>query len=159
MAKNHAERDPHRERTIRYFENVDPDFQKRWMSARHLTGEQVDAAFRHGLFAGGRFAERTFDEISGYLEESWRGMKMDADWRDVSDIVRSGYDLAEGGAPEDGPETESAAEALDHFPTRTSGGSATGGTMGERSGPGNAGPETGFEGEGGPPVGGHEDAR
>lgn len=143
-------------RELRYDENLDPDFQRRWLAARDLSWEQVEAAFRHGLLSGDRFADRPFDEVADYLHESWNGMGESAHWDDVEDIVRSGYDLANAGEPEAGPSTELTPEALEHFPVRTIGGSVKGGTLGEQTELGGAEPASEFEDEGGEPVGGQE---
>lgn len=146
------------ERGLRFDEDLDPDFQRQWLAARDLSWDQVESAFTHGLFGADRFADRPFDEVRDYLRESWEGMGAPAVWRDVEDIVRSGYDLGNAGAPEAGPSTELTPEALERFPSRTAGGSAKAGTMGEQTELGDAERAPEFEGEGGEPVGGHEDA-
>lgn len=111
-------------------EITDPDIQRRFLEARDLEWAQVRAAFRHGFDSRDRFAERTFDEVSAELRESWNGMGPPAPWGDVSDLVRSGYDYAGG----TGASAElSAAEALTHFARRTIGGSTKGGTIGDQS--------------------------
>ncbi|MFW6080202.1 MAG: hypothetical protein ACODAE_11315 [Gemmatimonadota bacterium] len=144
------------DRGLRYEPDLDRDFQRRWLAARDLSWDQVEAAFRHGLLSSDRFAERPFDEVADYLRESWNGMGPAAAWDDVADIVRSGYELGNAGEPEDSPRTELTPEALERFASRTTGGSAKGGTMGERPAMGGAEPASEFEGEGGEPVGGRE---
>lgn len=139
------------ERPLRYEEIEDPEFQKKWTEARHLSGEEVELAFRHGFDSRERFAERPFDEVEGYLRESWDAMAPPAAWDEVSDIVRSGYERYKGGAGFESS-TENAADALERFPYRTIGGSTLGGTMGERSFLGGAEPVSDYDGEGGPPV-------
>lgn len=79
------------DRRLRY-EDIEPGFQRRWREARHLSGEQVDRAFRHGFDARDRFADRPFREVADYLRESWSGMAPETAWSDVADIVRSGYE-------------------------------------------------------------------
>jgi hypothetical protein len=152
----HDKSSPDPERRLRYEEIEDPRFQAKWRAARDLDGEQVEAAFRHGFDARDRFGERPFREVVDYLRESWEGMGAPAPWDEVVGIVESGYERyrAEGF----GPMIEEAAEALERFPTRTIGGSTTGGTMGERFHLGAAEPVSDYDGEGGPPVGGEEEA-
>lgn len=128
------------------------DFQSEWVHARELEWSDVELAFRHGFDACGRFADRPFDEVSHYLRESWDAMAPPVEWKRVSDIVRSGYERYKGAGF--GASAELTPEARDHFPQRTGGGSATGGTMGERVFLGTAEPVSDFGGEGGPPVGG-----
>ncbi len=126
-----AERDEGPERGLRYGMDSDPEFQRRWVAARHLTGEQVDAAWRHGFDARDRFADRPFHEVREWLQESWRGMGEPAAWAEVEDIVRSGYERYRGAGP--GPSPEPGAEALGRFRRHTEGGSVLGGgTLGER---------------------------
>lgn len=141
-------------RPPRFEEIEDPEFQKRWKEARHLSEDEVERAFRHGFDARDRFAERPFREVEGYLRESWAAMAPPVDWDQVADIIRSGYERYQGAGF--GSWIESSDEALRRFPDRTIGGSAIGGTMGERSFLGGAEPVSDFEGEGGPPV---EDGR
>lgn len=149
------DRDEGRERRLRYQDIDDPQFQRKWMEARDLDGEQVDAAFRHGFDSRGRFADRPFREIEHYLRESWEGMGPPAPWHEVVGIVRSGYEHYKAGGF--GAEVEEVDEALRHFPDiETIAGSRIGGTMGERPMLGAAEPVSEFEDEGGPPVGGHE---
>lgn len=126
---NHTDRD----RPLRYEnEDEDPDFQREWLDARHLSWEQVERAWRHGFDARDRFADRPFDEVRDWLRESWRGLGAPAPWEKVEDIIRSGYDRYKGAGF--GPSTDSAAEALEHFKQRTIGGSVLdGGVLGERS--------------------------
>ncbi len=130
-----AERDGERERGLRYGTETEAEFQQRWAEARHLSGEQVDAAWRHGFDARDRFADRPFDEVRAWLQESWRGMGEPAPWPDVEDIVRSGYERYQGAGF--GPSTDPATEAVARFRRHTQGGSVMGGgTMGDRSQPG-----------------------
>ncbi len=143
------------DRRLRYEDIPDPRFQQHWIEARDLTGDQVDAAFRHGFDARNRFAERPFREIESYLRESWEGIGAPAPWDDVVEIIRSGYERYKGANL--GPPTEEVDEALEHFPDQeTIGGSRIGGVMGDRPLLGAAEPVADFDGEGGPPVGGHE---
>jgi len=138
---------------LRYGDAAEPDFQRRWIDARTLPGDEVERAFRHGFDARGRFADRPFGEVEAYLRESWRGMGAPSAWSDVRDIVRSGYEhyKAAGfdGSIDPGP------EALDRFPiTNVTGSTLQGGSMDERPFLGAAERTPEFEGEGGPPVGG-----
>jgi hypothetical protein len=138
---------------LRFEESADPDFQRRWIEARKLDGEEVNRAFRHGFDARGRFADRPFREVEAYLRESWEGMGARVPWADVRDLVRSGYERYKGagfdGSIDLGP------EALDRFIIRNvTGSTLRGGTMGDRTFLGAAEPTPEFEGEGGPPVGG-----
>lgn len=143
-----------RGRRLRYQEIEDPDFQRKWLEARDLDGEQVEAAFRHGFDSRGRFADRPFHEVEHYLRESWEGMGPPAPWDEVVGIIRSGYEHYKGDAF---GLVEEVDEALRHFPdVETVAGSRIGGTMGDRPLLGAAEPTPEFEGEGGPPVGGHE---
>jgi hypothetical protein len=130
-----AERDEGPERGLRYGMDTDPEFQRRWVEARHLTGAQVDAAWRHGFDARDRFADRPFHEVRAWLQESWRGMGEPAAWAEVEDIVRSGYERYRGAGF--GPSTDPGTEALGRFGPRTEGGSVLGGgTLDERPQPG-----------------------
>lgn len=138
-------------RGLRFDDTDDPHFQQRWAEARHLTEEQVELAFRHGLDSRDRFADRPFHEVEQYLRQSWEGMGPAAAWDQVQDIIRSGYERYRAAdlsvAAELGP------DALHHFPDqRTQGGSVLGGSMGERPQLGAAEPVSDYEGEGGPPV-------
>ncbi|HEX6938961.1 MAG TPA: hypothetical protein VF158_06075 [Longimicrobiales bacterium] len=144
-----------REHRLRYEEIDDPQFQRKWMEARHLDGVQVEAAFRHGFDSRGRFADRPFHEIEHYLRESWEGMGPPAPWDEVVGIVRSGYERYKGAGF--GRLTDEVDEALGHLPDlETIAGSRIGGVMGDRPMLGAAEPVPEFDGEGGPPVGGHE---
>ncbi len=125
-----AERDDGPERPLRYGMEIDREFQRRWAEARHLTGEQVDTAWRHGFDARDRFADRPFDEVRAWLQESWRGMGEPAPWGEVEDLVRSGYERYQGAGF---GLTDPATEAIGRFRRHTEGGSVTGGgTLGER---------------------------
>lgn len=147
--------DDRSDRRLRYEEIEDPQFQRAWLEARQLDGEQVDAAFRHGFDARDRFAERPFQEVEDYLRESWNGMGPPAPWDEAVGLIRAGYELYKGAGF--GRSAESVDEALEHFPTEeTIGGSIVGGRMGDRPILGAAEPVADFDGEGGPPVGGHE---
>lgn len=138
----------------RYEDVADPDFQERWITERELSGDQVDRAFRHGFDARDRFADRPFDEVEAYLRESWVGMGTAVAWADVRDIVRSGYERYKGAGFD--RSIDLGPEALDRFPvTNTSGSILRGGPMDERPFLGAAERTPDFEGEGGPPVGGH----
>jgi hypothetical protein len=138
------------EHTLRYEEVPDPEFQKRWQDARHLTGDQVDSAFAHGLAARERFSERPFREVEGYLRESWEAMGDIAPWDQVYDIVESGYDRARAAPFEVAADLPP--EALDHFADRTTSGTTFGGRLGQRTFLGGSAPVSDYEGEGGPPV-------
>lgn len=117
-------------RELRYDEGTDVDFQRRWAESRHLSGEQVESAWRHGFEARERFADRPFDEVRDWLWESWRGMGEPAPWGDVEDIVRSGYERYKGAGF--GETTDLASEALQRFQQRSVGGSAmTRGPLGD----------------------------
>jgi hypothetical protein len=117
-------------RELRYDEGTDADFQRRWAEARHLTGEQVELAWRHGFDARDRFADRPFDEVREWLQESWRGMGEPAPWGEVEDIIRSGYERYKGAGF--GSSTDPATEALHHFQQHSLGGSdMTGGPLGD----------------------------
>ncbi len=120
-----ADRFDEREQRLRYDVDFDPDFQRHWMEARNLTGEQVDAAWRHGFSARDRFADRPFDEVRDWLQESWRGMGEPAPWREVEDIVKSGYERYKGAGF--GASTDPANEALGRFQLHTVEGSDMGG--------------------------------
>jgi hypothetical protein len=101
---------------------TDGDFQRRWLEARHLSWDDVEAAFRHGLEARTRFADRPFPEVADRLRESWEGMARGVAWEQVDDVVRGGYERNlgagfEAGAIAFGP------DALRQFPLRTIGGS------------------------------------
>lgn len=150
------DRDRNRKREERPLrdEIPDPDFQRAWQEARHLTGEEVDRAFEHGLFAQDRFAERPFREVEAYLRESWEAMGIPTPWEEVSDIVESGYEL-DRAAPLEAI-AESAPEARDRFTKRTAGGSTIGGALGHRSHLGASEPVSDYDGESGPPI---EDGR
>ncbi len=125
------ERNDSRDERLRYDVDFDPEFQRHWMEARHLTGVQVDTAWRHGFDARDRFADRPFDEVRAWLRESWRAMGEPAPWPEVEDIVRSGYERYRGVGF--GDSTDPAAEALGHFQQHTQGGSDLGGaTLGDR---------------------------
>lgn len=113
------------DRPLRYDDGADPDFQRRWMEARRLTGEQVDTAWRHGFEARDRFADRPFDEVREWLHESWRAMGEPADWGEIEDIVRSGYERYKGAGF--GPSTDPAPEALARFQQHNISGSTLGG--------------------------------
>src|SRR5690606_29068912 len=65
---------------LRYGDAAEPDFQRRWIDARTLPGDEVERAFRHGFDARGRFADRPFGEVEAYLRESWRGMGAPSAW-------------------------------------------------------------------------------
>jgi hypothetical protein len=144
-----------RERRLRYEEIEDPRFQQKWLEARKLDGDQVEAAFRHGFDSRGRFGDRPFHEVEHYLRESWEGMGPPAPWDEVVGIVQSGYEHYKGAGF--GRIVEQVDEALTHFPdVETVAGSMIGGTMGDRPHLGAAEPVPDFEDEGGPPVGGHE---
>ncbi len=119
------ERQNEQRRELRYDEGADAEFQKRWAEARHLSGEQVDAAWRHGFEARDRFADRPFGEVRQWLQESWRGMGEPAPWVEIEDIVRSGYERYKGAGF--GSSTDPATEALGRFQQHTSGGSDMGG--------------------------------
>lgn len=148
-------RDEHPDHSLRYEDIRDPRYQQKWREARELTGEQVDAAFRHGFDARDRFAERPFPEIEHYLRESWQGLGPPAPWDEVVGIVRSGYERYKGAGF--GPSTVEVDEALEHLPDlETLGGTRIGGVMGDRPMLGASEPVADFDGEGGPPVGGHE---
>lgn len=121
MADGYQQRD----QRLRYDVDFDPEFQKHWMEARNLTGEQVDAAWRHGFAARDRFADRSFDEVREWLQESWRGMGEPAPWREVEDIVRSGYERHRGAGF--GASTDPASEALGRFQQHSIEGSDMGG--------------------------------
>ncbi len=116
--------DPRGER-LRYDVDFDPEFQRHWIEARHLTGTQVDAAWRHGFDARDRFADRPFDEVCAWLRDSWRAMGEPAPWLEVEDIVRSGYERYKGAGF--GASTDPATEALGRFQQHTEGGSDLGG--------------------------------
>jgi len=120
-----ADRNDERRQRLRYDVDLDPEFQRHWMEARNLTGDQVDAAWRHGFDARDRFADRSFAEVREWLQESWRGMGEPAPWREVEDIVRSGYERHRGAGF--GSSTDPAAEALGHFQQHTVEGSDMGG--------------------------------
>lgn len=139
-------------RGLRYDDLSDADFQGEWIRARKLEWGEVELAFRHGFDASGRFADRPFHEVADYLRESWEAMAPAAAWDRVDDIVRAGYERYKGAGF--GASAERVPEARKHFPQRTSGGSATGGVMGERTFFGGAQPVGDLGGEGGPPVGG-----
>lgn len=113
------------ERRLRFDEDLDADFQRQWVEARHLSWEQVETAWRHGFDSRDRFADRPFDEVSEYLQESWRGIGEPAPWDQVEDIVRSGYDRFKG-APFEST-TELPDDAASHFVEHTQGGSDIGG--------------------------------
>ncbi len=150
-----ADMDDGGDRRLRYEEIEDPRFQQKWLEARDLDGDQVEAAFRHGFDARDRFAERPFQEVEDYLRESWEGMGAPAPWNEVVGIIRSGYEHYKGVGY--GRSTEQQDEALEHFPEEeTIGGTRVGGVMGDRPMLGAAEPAPEFDGEGGPPVGGHE---
>src|SRR5512135_434795 len=91
-----ADRNGGNEGRLRYEPDGDPEFQRRWTEARHLSGEQVDAAWRHGFDARDRFADRPFDEVRGWLQESWCAMGEPAPWSEIEDLVRSGYERYRG---------------------------------------------------------------
>jgi hypothetical protein len=135
---------------LRFEEIRDPEFQKRWASARQLSRGEVERAFQHGLNARDRFAERPFREVEGDLRESWEAMAEAAAWGEVSDIVASGYDRARAESFEEGTALEN--EALDRFAEHTLGGSSLGGPLGERPFLGASEPVSDYPGEGGPPV-------
>ena len=117
-------------RELRYDEGTDAEFQRRWAGARHLSGEQVEAAWRHGFEARDRFADRPFDEVRGWLQESWRGMGEPAPWNEVEDLIRSGYERYKGAGF--GESTDPASEALRHFQQHSiEGSSMTGGPLGD----------------------------
>ncbi|HLU25153.1 MAG TPA: hypothetical protein VKZ58_05560 [Longimicrobiales bacterium] len=138
-------------------EPADPGFQKRWVDTPRLGAEQLDAAFRHGFDSRVRFADRPFHEVEHYLRESWEGMGRPEPWAEVCDVVRSGYERYKGAGF--APSTDLGPEALDRFTRFTAGGSAIGGgTLGERPLLGASAPVSDFDGEGGPPVGGEEEA-
>lgn len=142
-------------RRLPYEEIEDPRFQQRWLEARKLTWEQVETAFRHGLDSRDRFAERPFEEVEAYLRESWEGMGAPAPWDEVAGIIRSGYERYQPVGY--GLAIDQQDEALAHFPDEeTIGGTRIGGVMGDRPMLGAAEPVADFDGEGGPPVGGHE---
>lgn len=116
-------------REMRYDEGADPEFQKRWAEARQLTGEQVGAAWRHGFDARDRFADRSFDEVREWLQESWRGMGEPAPWSEVEDIIRSGYERYRGAGF---GIVDPATEALHRFQQHSIGGSdMTDGPLGD----------------------------
>ena len=138
-------------RGLRYDDLPDPEFQKKWREARKLEWDQVELAFRHGLEAIDRFADRPFDEVADYLRQSWEGMGAPVPWDQVADIVRSGYERYRAGAF--GDLIDLAPEAAERFEHHTSGGSFVGGgPLGDRTFLGSAEPVAHFEGEGGPPV-------
>lgn len=146
-----AERGTGDDRPLRFEDNLDPEFQKRWKESRDLSGDVVDRAFEHGLFARERFAERPFREVEGYLRESWEALGSSVPWEQVYDIVESGYDRARA-APLPAV-AELPPEAADRFTERTIGGSTLGGgPLGERPFLGASEPVSDYEGEGGPPV-------
>jgi hypothetical protein len=138
------------ERPLRFEAASDPDFQKEWRESRHLSGEQVERAFAHGLAARERFAERPFREVEGYLRESWEALGSPAPWSKIYDIVESGYDRARAAPLEVAADLPP--EALERFAERTSGGTTLGGHLGQRSFLGAAEPVSDYEGEGGPPI-------
>ena len=142
------------ERPLRYEEIEDPEFQKKWREARHLSGEEVELAFRHG-FDCARYdsPNALLGEVEGYLRQSWDAMAPPVDWDQVSDIVRSGYERYKGCGVR---AVDQRAPRRCAFPYRTIGGSSIGGTMGERSFLGGVEPVSDYNGEGGPPV---EDGR
>src|SRR5690554_6406083 len=149
------DRGERRGRRLRYEEIEDPQFQRKWMEARDLDGDQVEAAFRHGLDSRGRFGDRQLREVEHYLRESWEGMGPPALWDEVVGIIRSGYENYKGAGF--GRMIEEVDEALEHFPDmETIAGTRIGGTMGERPLLGASEPVPDFDGEGGPLVGGHE---
>lgn len=149
--RTEQQREPRRD------EPADPEFQERWVEARSLDTEPLDAAFRHGFDSRVRFADRPFHEVEHYLRESWEGMGRPEPWSDVCDVVRSGYERYKGAGFS--PSTDLGPEALDRFTRFTAGGSTIGGgTLGERPFLGASEPVSDFEGEGGPPVGGEEQA-
>ncbi len=119
------ERNHRRDERLRYDVDFDPEFQRHWIEARHPTGPQVDAAWRHGFEARDRFADRSFDEVCAWLRESWRAMGEPAPWPEVEDIVRSGYERYKGAGF--GATTDPGSEALSHFQQHTQGGSDVGG--------------------------------
>ncbi len=124
------QRDDQQRRTVRYDTEAEPDFQRRWAEARHLSGAQVDAAWRHGFEARDRFADRPFAEVRAWLQESWRGMGEPAPWNEVEDIVRGGYERYKGAGF--GSSTDPATEALGHFQQHSMGGSdMSGGPLGD----------------------------
>lgn len=137
-------------RPLRFEGELDPDFQREWIEARRLTGDQVERAFSHGLEARDRFADRPFREVEEYLRESWTALGSPAPWDDVCDIVESGYERARAAPVE--VIADLPPEALDRFADRTVGGSSLGGRISERSFLGAAEPVSDYEGEGGPPV-------
>lgn len=120
-----AEPNRENEGRLRFESDVDPEFQRRWTEARHLSGEQVDAAWRHGFDARDRFADRPFDEVRGWLKESWCAMGEPTPWSEIEDLVRSGYDRYRGAGF--GDSTDPATEALARFQQHTIGGSTMGG--------------------------------
>ena len=120
-----AERNDERNERLRYDVDFDPEFQRHWMEARHLSGTQVDAAWRHGFEARDRFADRSFDEVREWLRDSWQAMGEPAPWSEVEDIVRSGYERYKGAGF--GASTDPATEALSRFQQHSSGGSDLGG--------------------------------
>lgn len=138
------------ERPLRFEGEIDPDFQREWIEARHLTGDQVERAFTHGLAARDRFAERPFREVERYLRESWEALGDPAPWDQVFDIVQSGYERARAAPLQVAADLPP--EALDRFAERTLGGSSLGGRLAERFFLGAAEPVSDYEGEGGPPV-------
>lgn len=143
MAAESNEAQP--DRRLRFAGDLDPDFQRRWMEARHLSWEQVETAWRHGFDSRDRFADRPFDEVARYLRESWRGMGEPAPWTDVEDIVRSGYDRFKGAGLES--TTELVDDAASHFVEHTEGGSDLGGgALGDVPQLGDARPEPGSPG-------------
>lgn len=145
---------PGADQPLRYDTIRDPEFEKKWRNARHLTGEEVELAFRHGLEAIDRFAERPFSEVEDYLRQSWDAMAPPVPWDQVSDIVQSGYERYKGSEFE--PTVDEVSEALARFPHRTIGGTSIGGVIGERPFLGASEPVSDYDGEGGPPV---EDGR
>ncbi len=120
-----AERKDQRGERLRYDVEFDPQFQRHWIEARHLTGVQVDAAWRHGFDARDRFADRPFAEVRAWLRDSWRAMGEPAPWPEVEDIVRSGYERYRGVGF--GASTDRGTEALSHFQRHTPGLSDLGG--------------------------------
>jgi len=120
-----VERNEQQGERLRYDVDFDPEFQRRWIEAQHLTGVQVDAAWRHGFDARDRFADRPFHEVRDWLRESWHARGEPAPWAEVEDIVRSGYERYRGAAF--GASTDPATEALGRFQQHTAGGSDLGG--------------------------------
>ncbi len=120
-----AEQNERRGERLRYDVDFDPEFQRQWMDARHLSGVQVDAAWRHGFEARDRFADRPFNEVRDWLHDSWHAMGEPAPWNDVEDIVRSGYERYKGAGF--GSSTDPAHEATARFQRHSLGGSDLGG--------------------------------